>query len=1045
MSINLQELLDQSFNIGLIYKEEGDLLDESSINIIFIHKTFQEYSAAVYLSHLYETNRSEFESILSKFKKTNDIEYILRFCCGLNIYILQYIFNHILSDRNICPFTKNSWRLPLILVHESQLSHGEYKVANIIVFDKYLTLPRGKSIHLYDAEESAALENFASTYMKSTWLKDVTLLDNFYGFDSVKAMLNVLQHLPSLNTLTIRIDKLKGTSDELDNFKHLCCINIHEVCFFCESTNSYAFSVNLLVGLLVHFTSLKSLRLRDVCLQGTVTSSFPSLSKSLTAVHFLYHEHMESNVNSLLSFMKLLPSLTVITFHGMNLTDKVDQNITSVDTNEIRESCNMYMSSGSASLVSLATFLKSMPQIESMTLKRVFLSGQLDENDCQIKNLRSLLLSGIRHRDSISSALLMLFRCMPSLELISLEDINMSKMSQQDAQCMLRFPNIISSITLLGSYTLCNIDVKWLINLLSYMPALEQIKMQGILLIGELMESSANLSKVLKVFHMSGKFDHCSIYAKLLFNFLQVMPSLEKISIENVHVVGELGEIQHEIPLKELKEFNMFGKLCKIHVLGPFLTLIPSKTKVKLDEVTCVTDSHEACITYSSKNMSKLQISLPNRTSVINSNLVGNLTQILSHKESARVNEVDQSGENSWSSGTLITHVILRHCCITMDNLISLLTCIPELRLVDVDVTDGLGEKIPHSIESVKYLISSSMTCTSAFAKLFKCLSPLEKVELCNFEIPSYPGKMYHFLSTTGIIYTPKLQHLNLAENNIGPDGALAVAQSFKNTPTLQHLCMKRNNIGSGGVSALAKSFQHIPILQHLDLSYNDIGPSGASVLANSFQHTPALQHLDLSYNDIGPIGALALAKSFQHMPALQHLNLESNQIDSIGTSALAKSFQHTQALQHLDLSHNWIGSCGASALAQSFQHTPALQHLYLFQSDIDPYGMLELAQSFRHLPLLQYLNIGWNEDCGPFFLQDILRHLVHLPRLETLDLPHIEITKEIRHYSELTLLMRCLKTLGWNAESLCIGKQMDEEDIKKVCAILRNHKDTET
>ena len=73
---------------------------------------------------------------------------------------------------------------------------------------------------------------------------------------------------------------------------------------------------------------------------------------------------------------------------------------------------------------------------------------------------------------------------------------------------------------------------------------------------------------------------------------------------------------------------------------------------------------------------------------------------------------------------------------------------------------------------------------------------------------------------------------MNLSHNNIGFDGAVALAGEMKCLTELDWLDLSHNNIGPDGTTALAGDMKCLTKLEWLDLSHNNIGPGGAAALA---------------------------------------------------------------------------------------------------------------------------------------------------------------------------------------------------------------------
>ncbi|HBC71321.1 MAG TPA: hypothetical protein DCZ38_00870, partial [Coxiellaceae bacterium] len=78
----------------------------------------------------------------------------------------------------------------------------------------------------------------------------------------------------------------------------------------------------------------------------------------------------------------------------------------------------------------------------------------------------------------------------------------------------------------------------------------------------------------------------------------------------------------------------------------------------------------------------------------------------------------------------------------------------------------------------------------------------------------------------------PTVTTLNLFSNDIGPEGAKALAGVLKENKTLTTLNLGSNNIDSEGAKALAGVLKVNTTLTTLDLENNNIGPEGAKALA---------------------------------------------------------------------------------------------------------------------------------------------------------------------------------------------------------------------
>jgi Ran GTPase-activating protein (RanGAP) involved in mRNA processing and transport len=139
-----------------------------------------------------------------------------------------------------------------------------------------------------------------------------------------------------------------------------------------------------------------------------------------------------------------------------------------------------------------------------------------------------------------------------------------------------------------------------------------------------------------------------------------------------------------------------------------------------------------------------------------------------------------------------------------------------------------------------------------------------------------------------------------LDENNIGDDGAKALAGALKTNKALQILYLDDTNIGDDGAKALADALKTNKALQTLYLIANNMSDDGAVAMAEALKTNKALQKLDLDRNNIGDDGAKALADALKTNKALQILHLCENNIGDDGAKALAESLKTNIALKEL-------------------------------------------------------------------------------------------------------------------------------------------------
>ena len=135
----------------------------------------------------------------------------------------------------------------------------------------------------------------------------------------------------------------------------------------------------------------------------------------------------------------------------------------------------------------------------------------------------------------------------------------------------------------------------------------------------------------------------------------------------------------------------------------------------------------------------------------------------------------------------------------------------------------------------------------------------------------------------------------NLASNDIGDEGAIAISTALESNTTLTDLNLQARVYG---------------------LSIVRISATGAQAIAKMLVVNRALKSANLGHNKICDEGAAALSEVLKFNNTLETLMLPGNEIGDAGAQSLAGMLQVNRALTSLDLTSNWIGAGGAKAIA---------------------------------------------------------------------------------------------------------------------------------
>ena len=196
------------------------------------------------------------------------------------------------------------------------------------------------------------------------------------------------------------------------------------------------------------------------------------------------------------------------------------------------------------------------------------------------------------------------------------------------------------------------------------------------------------------------------------------------------------------------------------------------------------------------------------------------------------------------------------------------------------------------------------------------------------------------------------LTTLSLYQNQIGPEGAKAIADALKSGTAVSHLRLDGNDIGDEGAIAIAEALQSGTVLTTLHLGSNNIGDDGARAIAGALSSgTSVLTTLGLGSNKIGDDGAKAIAGALSSGTAvLTELRLGYNNIGDDGARAIADSLKSGAAvLTELRLDKNKIGDEGAKAIAGALSSgTAVLTKLWLGSNNMGDAGKQALQDAMK-------------------------------------------------------------------------------------------------
>lgn len=246
------------------------------------------------------------------------------------------------------------------------------------------------------------------------------------------------------------------------------------------------------------------------------------------------------------------------------------------------------------------------------------------------------------------------------------------------------------------------------------------------------------------------------------------------------------------------------------------------------------------------------------------------------------------------------------------------------------------------AIENIKTDIEMFLDENNEYVKGAFSNTGIESLEITNIKSNYRLHEILTNLVAKSWINT--LKSFRITNSKIKKTGLQALVGVFPRLTQIRNLNLSCNELGDDEVQALV---DHLPAQLHiLDLDNNYIRADGAIALADALHRAPQLQTLNLGCNNIGDTGTIALANALSKSTQLKILVLNYNNIGDAGTITLADALSKSAQLKNLYLGCNDIGDAGAVALANDL---PTQLHiLTLFSNNIGEIGIKALKQRTR-------------------------------------------------------------------------------------------------
>ena len=753
-----EDVLEQAFQVGLVFKEEG--LHVNNASILFIHKTFQEYCAAVYLTSLIDTNSEEFNTYL-KLINISDMEYLLKFCCGLNLKAAKTIFSKFTRKPlyrygHLC--------IILRLLHESELSPYADS-ARLRKMQKYLMPVIKHNLEMtIDTEEiMGVFRYFCESYIpeRSCWLSKIKGLHISFSASkslSVNVMMNFLGHVPLVRDVFIRNIQL---TDGVDNNMMLpSCKSLD-----CLQMSSCSLTATIMMRLLGCMPKVRIVEFLVIKLTGEAANSNLPLCKSVTDLHIKYECSMTGN-----TIMKLLGCMSKVRrviLDNVDLTGEVDESIISTSCELLDE---LQMKNCSQTANTMMRLLACVSAVRRLTLKSIQLSGEVD--DSIISPLcASLDKLGMIACSLTATTMMRLLSCMPKVRRVILDRITLT--GEVDGSL------ISPSCTLLDAFGIitCSLTAKTMMRLLGCIPLVVRATLDRIelttapscKLLDEITLTACPLAvktrlKLLNMgcSHMLSKValdklstvkgdETTSLLCELLDNeylkygsyltankvidLLSCVPSVVRVNMKRIKLTGEVDDSIISPSCKSLVDFKMSTCSLTAMTMMRLLDCMPSVRRVLLDRIELTDEVDDNIILPSCKSLDELEM----RTCFLSANTMMGLLDCMSEVRRVLLDGVELTGDVDDKKSPLCESVkdlqIKSGCSMTESTMIRLLNCFLSVTEVTLSWTELLTEDDVSSLlcttlQIQKFCLENSYLTSKTLMRVLECMSSVSVVNL---------------------------------------------------------------------------------------------------------------------------------------------------------------------------------------------------------------------------------------------------------------------------------------------------------------------------
>ena len=462
----------------------------------------------------------------------------------------------------------------------------------------------------------------------------------------------------------------------------------------------------------------------------------------------------------------------------------------------------------------LLLLLSCMESLQNLTLEKVEIEELISDMSIVYKSPTILYI-----RESAISAdtLQAMLSCMTQLQKLELNDIEIVDL-KLNMSVVCKSPTIFHM-------TYGAISANTVLAMLSCMIQLQELKLSVVSIEELKSDMSVTLTSLIHVeLSLLSMHHEDEIGANTLLTILSVMPSLQKLTLDQIEIIGELN-LHKPVVWESLLQFDMVSCAIRASALQAMLSGLPSRAKVSLEYVEM---EGVILVTYNSLTNLTMQ-SCDYFCSVrITGQTLITVLRCMSLSKVLRLYDLDIGNLDSHMSvlWETLTKFAMKNCTIGENTLLAMLTSLPSLAEVTFERVRMVGETgvilltftaLTNLV--IKGLYGHTRIKCQILSAVLRCMPLLKVMKLDGLEIEE--------LDSDTLVVLKSLTEFKIRRSSIRANTLLAMLGGMPSLQVLKLSCIGVGELDSDmqvvrvGISTnkLLEKLSGMPSLQELRLA----------------------------------------------------------------------------------------------------------------------------------------------------------------------------------------------------------------------------------